>query len=119
MKKILKLKTLFMGFICGIINGFLGSGGGIIAVQSLQKLGVESKDSHATSLFVILPLSAISSAIYIISGNTSWSSDILMLAIGAAVGGTIGAIFLNKIKRNWIDWIFTVLIFVSGIRMLF
>lgn len=119
MKKIIKLKTVILGAICGIINGFFGSGGGIIAVQSLEKIGVQEKNSHATSLFVIFPLSFISAIVYFFTGNISLNKDLFMLLIGAAIGGTVGAFFLNKIKTKWLDLLFTILIFASGIRMMF
>lgn len=110
--------TLFLGFICGFINGFLGSGGGIIAVQSLQKLGVETKKSHATSLFVILPLTLVSGIIYFLSGYVDMKVG-TYLAIAAGVGGVIGSIFLGKINPKSLDIIFTLLILISGIRMVF
>lgn len=108
--------TLLFGFICGFINGFLGSGGGIIAVQSLQKLGVETKKSHATSLFVILPLTLVSGIIYFLSGYVDMKVGVY-LAIAAGVGGIIGSIFLGKINPKALDMIFTLLIIISGVRM--
>ena len=108
--------TLLFGFICGFINWFLGSGGGIIAVQSLQKLGVETKKSHATSLFVILPLTLVSGIIYFLSGYVDMKVGVY-LAIAAGVGGIIGSIFLGKINPKALDMIFTLLIIISGVRM--
>lgn len=108
--------ALLFGFICGFINGFLGSGGGIIAVQSLQRLGVETKKSHATSLFVILPLTLVSGIIYFLSGYVDMKMG-TYLVIAAGVGGIIGSIFLGKINPKALNLIFTLLIIISGVRM--
>ena len=78
--KLKKILSIILGLACGLINGFLGSGGGIIAVQSMEKLGKDSKKSHATALLVILPLSIISAFVYyrngsiVFDGNT-WAEE--------------------------------------------
>jgi len=119
MNKKKNVKTMFLGLICGLINGFFGSGGGIVAVQSMEKIGIRDKNAHATSLFVILPLSIVSGAVYLMSGNITFNGDTIMLLIGGAVGGVLGALLLNKVKREWVNMIFTLLILASGIRMVF
>ena len=119
MNKKRNVKTMFLGLVCGLINGFFGSGGGIIAVQSMEKIGIRDKNAHATSLFVILPLSIVSGVVYLMSGNIAFNGDTVMLLIGGAIGGVLGALLLNKTKREWINLIFTLLILGSGIRMVF
>lgn len=55
-----KLYFCILGIITGITNGLFGSGGGIIAVPMLKKSGMSTKESHATSLALTLPLSITS-----------------------------------------------------------
>ena len=47
------------GALIGLLNGFFGSGGGILAVTLLQKQGLPSRQAHATSIAIILPLSLV------------------------------------------------------------
>ena len=108
-----------LGIFGGLINGFFGSGGGIIAVQSLEQLEIREKNAHATSLFVIFPLSLISGIVYFMSGNISFDANTIFLLIGAGGGGLLGALLLGKVKTEWINMIFTILILASGIRMMF
>ena len=72
LKKFDKTIKIVLGLVIGAVNGFFGSGGGIIAVQAMEKLGVEQKKAHATSLLVILPLSIASAVIYFLSGSVSF-----------------------------------------------
>ena len=57
------------GALIGLLNGFFGSGGGILAVTLLQKQGLPSRQAHATSIAIILPLSLVSLAVYYLNGN--------------------------------------------------
>ena len=57
--KSLKLKTIYIvsGFKIGFLNGVFGGGGGMIAVPLLQNvLKLDTKTSHASAIFIILPL---------------------------------------------------------------
>ena len=108
-----------LGFITGIVNGFFGSGGGMIAVESLERSGCDSKRAHASSIFAILPLSIVSAAVYLLRGSLSFRSETLWLLGGASFGGLIGALLLGKLSSRVIDHIFTALMLFSGIRMVF
>lgn len=108
-----------LGIATGLINGFFGSGGGMIAVESLERNGIDSKEAHATSILAILPLSIISSAVYYLRGSFSFRRETVSLLIGAAIGGLIGAMLLGRLSAKWIDLLFTLLMLISGIRMVF
>lgn len=115
-KKILAFR-MAMSAIMGVVNGFFGSGGGIIAVDSLERSGMEQEKAHATSLLVILPLSIVSGVIYLLNGSVTFQGEEWWLLGGGAVGGLIGAFLLGKLKSVWINGLFTLLILASGIRM--
>lgn len=82
-----KLKTLSAGLIVGILTGFLGVGGGFLAVPALVFFsGLSMKDAIGTSLLVI----AINSAAGLIGHLRYESFDvrITMLVTVIAISGT-------------------------------
>ena len=110
---------IFSGLITGFVNGFFGSGGGMIAVQTMEQNGFESKRAHATSILSILPLSMVSTAVYLIKGNLGFSANHWALLAGACAGGLLGAVLLGKLSAKWVDHLFTALMLISGLRMVF
>ena len=60
-----KVKRAVTGALAGAANGFFGSGGGLFLVPLFTRwLHMEQKKAFATSVAVILPLSAVSLAVY-------------------------------------------------------
>jgi len=112
------IKKASVGVVSGFIAGLLGSGGGIAVVEGLEAAGTEERRAHATSLAVILPISALSAALYFTGGYVPLS-ETLYLCGGAVAGGIVGAFFLSKVKVKLLNRIFTLLILASGIRLLF
>lgn len=110
--------NIIVGLFSGIINGFLGSAGGISVVECLELEGFETKVSHATALLVILPLSILSVVFYVGSGFLDINS-LMFLSIGALFGGILGAMLLKKASPKLINRLFTLLIIICGVRMLF
>lgn len=112
-----KIKRGAAGAIAGILAGFFGSGGGIIIVEGLQRSGVEEKKSHAMSLGVIFPIAVVSALLYSSGGYVELGKT-LWVCGGATVGGIIGALFLKKINKTWLNRLFTLLMLASGVWML-
>lgn len=110
-------KQGLLGIVVGFINGLLGSGGGALLVPSLERfLKVEEHKAHATAIAVILPLSMISSFVYIQNGVVDWSA-LLFVAIGGTCGGFIGSKLLGKIPAIWLHRLFGIVLIVAGVRM--
>jgi len=91
----------------------------MIAVQTMEQDGFESKHAHATSILTILPLSLISAAAYLVKGRLSFAADHWALLAGAAAGGLLGALLLSRLSAKWVDHLFTALMLISGLRMVF
>jgi len=112
------MKKFFTGVLCGIFNGLLGAGGGVVAVLSLRKfLGVETHKSHATAVAIMLPLTIVSAAIYL----WGYQIDIAIAAwvtAGGIIGGIIGAKLLKKISANILHKIFGAVMIFAAIRMM-
>lgn len=109
--------SILCGAFIGIINGFLGGGGGMFCVPILQKLfNLTTKQSHCTALFVMLPLSIVSSAVYLTS-NILDVGYLLFCVGGVLVGGILGTFLLKKINSKWLTILFIIIMIAAGIRM--
>lgn len=115
--KIIKLTSI--GIITGILNGLFGSGGGTVVVPALNIImQSEVHKSHATAIAVILPLTVVSTVIYILHGITDWPLTI-KVGTGSIIGGYIGASILNKIKPSLLKKIFGLFMIAASVRMWF
>lgn len=106
------------GSVIGFINGFLGSGGGMIAVPILEKAKkLDNKHAHATAIAVILPFSLISSIIYAFNFELDWLT-VGILAGSVTLGGVIGCFCLKKLSCKVIRIIFAIVMAFGGVWML-
>ncbi|MBP3918605.1 MAG: sulfite exporter TauE/SafE family protein [Clostridia bacterium] len=151
-------EIVLSGFCAGIINGLLGTGGGILLLfilrrvyrmqpkqntgstavsntetESIQRYSqgqdrckgktADAKDAFAASLACILPLSALSLFRTLWRGQVPFdqvfSVSHIPLAIGAAVGGMLGAWLLSRLRLPWVETIFALLMIFAGCRMMF
>ena len=117
MKDKYKLKSSAIGFTSGVLNGLFGSGGGIAAVPLLEKLGVEAKKSHATSVIIIFFLSIAAAVGYYLGGSLDFETAFSLVPSGLA-GATAGAVLLKKIDNSLLRRIFGVIMLISAVRML-
>lgn len=105
------------GMIIGLLNGFFGSGGGILAVALLERRGLSPRQAHATSVALILPLSVISLAVYWMHGSIRLGQGLPFL-LPALLGSAVGAWGLKKISAPLLKLLFSLLILYSAIRLL-
>lgn len=112
-----KTKRFFKGVLCGFLNGFFGSGGGVIAVPVLEKEGCEPNEAHATSVAVIFTLSLVTALFYGFSGNLDYVAAWRFIPWGV-LGAVFGAFFLKKIKSAVLKRIFGGIIVTAAVRML-
>lgn len=110
-------KSLLVGFITGIINGLFGSGGGTIIVPSLVfLLGIEQHRAHSTAIFIIFPITLISTFIYLKQGMLVYKVAIPVI-IGSVIGSILGSKLLNKIPTNILRKVFGIFMVIAAIRM--
>lgn len=118
MKKIKKWQIILFGAMIGIINGFFGGGGGMVVVPLLTKLfGLEQKKAQATAIFVILPISLVSTIVYLCHKSVAFMSGWPVI-LGIVVGGIIGATLLNKLNNRVVKYIFILFMLLGGVGML-
>ena len=117
--KIVKVKNwkyLVTGALAGAANGFFGSGGGLFLVPLFTKwLGMEQRKAFATSVAVILPLSAVSLVVYFFRGGMDWGFAMPFL-VGGLAGGFISGKIFGKVSVTLLRRIFGLLIIYGGIR---
>ena len=116
--------VLIFGAAAGFVNGFLGAGGGIILMYMFRRLsmgnsekGDKTRDIFASVVATVLPLSAVSAAVYGAKGMGD-TSLLLKLAVPAAVGGVIGAFLTDKLDTKILRKIFAIIMITGGINML-
>lgn len=105
------------GSIIGLLNGFFGSGGGVIAVPVLEK-DCSPNEAHATSVALIFMLSMVTALFYGFSGNLDFKTAWEFVPWGI-LGAVSGAFFLKNIKAQWLKRLFGAVIIIAAVRMLF
>lgn len=121
------------GLLAGICNGLLGTGGGILIIGALRlyrrfhpvsdraAAAVSPKDDYVTALCCMLPLSLLSSLLYLRAGAFSGVpfSRALPYFLGAVPGGVLGAYLLDRVKPKTAQLLFALLVVFGGARMAF
>lgn len=120
------------GLAAGVCNGLLGTGGGILIIGALRlyrrflpvsdrAAAVSPKDDYVTALCCMLPLSLLSSLLYLRTGAFSGVpfSRALPYFLGAVPGGVIGAYLLDRVKPKTAQLLFALLVVFGGARMAF
>lgn len=111
-----KLYFYILGIITGLANGLFGSGGGIIAVPMLKKSGMSTKESHATSIALTLPLSIVSCFFYVGNSGGILSDSLRLIPLGLA-GAVTGGFIMKRISPKYLKKIFGLILIISGIRL--
>ena len=110
------------GILSGIVNGLLGTGGGILTVLFLSKIyakdsSYSTKDIFAITLCSSVIMSMASLLLYLSSGCFSVSDSALYM-LAAVPGGVLGAILLEKLSSKTMKLIFALLVVWAGISMM-
>ncbi|MCL2108889.1 MAG: sulfite exporter TauE/SafE family protein [Oscillospiraceae bacterium] len=105
------------GFLCGLLNGLFGSGGGVVAVPMLRFMGLEPRKSHATSVAVIFFLSLLSVIAYGIRGSLDVKTALVYVPWGI-IGAVCGALLLKKVPNTLLRRIFGAVVLISAVRIL-
>lgn len=116
-----------LGALSGFVNGLLGAGGGVIATYYLaskmakkEKKGENSgTDIFANAVATMLPISAVSLAIYLAGGYRDVGVPLAATAVCAAAGGALGSYLLTRIGTKVLKIAFSLLVAISGVMMIF
>ena len=105
-----------LGGAVGFFNGLFGSGGGMLAVPLLERRGLPPDRAHATSLAVILPLTAVSAGAYLLTGGIDLRAALPYLA-GGLPGSLVGARLLARLSPAALRRLFGGLVLTAAVRM--
>lgn len=102
-------------FFAGILNGFIGVGGGVLMLFILKLIYKnDKKAAFAAVPAVVLPMTVLSAALYVIR-----EPDIILKALPlvpiALFGGFAGALLLGKLKSRTVSIVFAVITLFAGI----
>ncbi len=115
-KPLKKFRLAAAGLLAGVVNGMLGTGGGIAAVSLLERSGLEKRQCHATSIGIILPLSFFSALIYYKNGHFTLPQLVPFLPSGLA-GALAGSFLLKNISKRWLRLLFGIFSVYSSVRL--
>ena len=97
-----QLSPLLIGAAAGVINGLFGAGGGLVLVPLLaSRCSLPVKSAFATSLCVMLALSAVSFAVYCFRGQVDFSAA-WPYAAGGVLGGIVGGLCMGRVRVTWL-----------------
>ncbi len=117
------LYLILIGCIAGLVNGFLGTGGGTVIlfgslfISRTQK--GDTKELFASTAAVTAVYSAISLIIYLNKSRIQIDINILKYCIPALFGGAAGAFLLNRFSAHILKLIFGIIVIIAGCIMIF
>lgn len=104
------------GMAAGLLNGLLGAGGGVVLVPLLLRVHrLPEKKAFATSLAIILPLTAVSALVYGLRGRLCWQAA-LPYGLGGIAGGFLAGKWLERLPTLWLRRGFGLLLMLAGAR---
>lgn len=107
---------LLIGAAAGVVNGLFGAGGGLLLVPLCIRFGkLEPKQAFATSLAVMMALSAVSLTVYFLRGTVDIPAAVPYL-FGGIVGGILGGIWMKRVNIHWLRLALAAFLLYGGIK---
>jgi hypothetical protein len=117
LSKQIMILAIGASFFAGIISGLFGVGGGIIFVPLMVvAMGLSMKNAAPTSQFILLFASASALVTHTILGHPDFYQA-LLLAIGAFVGGLVGARLSLEIKENSLKILISIVMIAVAVKL--
>ena len=104
--------VVFSGLLIGFLSGFMGIGGGLIALPLLiYVIGVPTIIAVGTSLVIVFLTSCYGTAVYALTGNVQWMAGFIILA-GSLIGVQCGVYATEYVTGMKIKILFALLLVV-------
>ena len=108
-----------LSFGAGILSGLLGIGSGAVKVIAMDlAMGIPFKVATTTSNFMIGVTAAASAGIYLSRGYID-PGLAMPVMLGVVVGSLIGARVLTQAKTHWLRIVFSLVIGIMAIEMIY
>ena len=116
----LLLSLIVIGFLAGILSGFMGVGGGVVMIPLMMLLlGYSQHQAQGTSLAVLaVPVTFLAAYNYYQEGYVNWRYAIV-IALAFVVGGFLGSKWAVQINQALLKKIFGVVLLVAAIKLFF
>lgn len=112
-----QVKYALAGGLAGAVNGLFGGGGGMVLLPLLRWGGLQGQRVFATGVAVILPLCAVSAAVYLLGRGLDMAAALPYLVGGLAGGFTGGKVF-PRVSPAWLRYLFAAFLVYGGVRYL-
>lgn len=107
-----------LGILSGVLNGFLGTGGGMVLSVGLRSAYPgEDKESMAVATASMMFLSFLSTILYSFGGHIG-TKEILPVIIPALIGGALGSLMLGRIRHELLELLLGGMLLYSGLALL-
>lgn len=106
-------------FFAGILSALLGIGSGIVKVLAMdQMMRLPFKVSTTTSNFMIGVTAAASAGVYLHRGYID-PTLVFPVMLGVLAGALLGARILSRANVTWLRQLFTIVVVVMAVEMLY
>ncbi|MDR2721700.1 MAG: sulfite exporter TauE/SafE family protein, partial [Coriobacteriaceae bacterium] len=103
-----------IGFVAGLVAGYVGVGGGFLMIPlMISILGLSMKDASGTSLvaMIILVIPAVIEQAFL--GNIDFIAGVVVVA-GSVPGAIVGAHFVKRIPERALRFVFSGFLLVAA-----
>jgi len=106
-------------FFCMVWGSFFGGGGGtLVFMTQIHFFKFTLLEASATNKIPWFVMSVITVIIFALAGYVNWLYSTVLFG-GGIIGGQLGASFALKKGNTWLKHIFVIVIFASGVKLLF
>ncbi len=113
-----QVPTFVAGAGAGILTGFLGVGGGVVAMPYFLKYHSMDPEKAAATTSVVVLMASLTGVMGHLSGSDHIPSQVPYLLAGVLVGGLAGPLVGRKVSGRIRLWIFSFLLYVAALSML-
>lgn len=110
-------KYALAGGLAGTVNGLFGGGGGMVLLPLLRWGGLQGQRSFATGVAGILPVCAVSAAVYLLERGLDAAAALPYL-VGGLAGGLTGGKLFPWVSPAWLRYLFAAFLAYGGVRYL-
>jgi uncharacterized membrane protein YfcA len=105
-----------LGAAAGAANGLFGAGGGLILVPLFAAwIKMPEKNAFATSLAVMVPVSAVSLTVYFLRGGLA-AGFAWPYLLGGAIGGVLAGPVFRRVPVLWLRRVMAGFLLYSGVK---